>query len=320
MKRYTNRRFRIALMTMMPLGAVGLLWVTGWSLSPFGKRYLPDYYFDQLHAHHKNYVSGGERLVILNGTPVDSLRERQVVGVTKAVKIVEYSSSEASARFGEAGQYGATEIIGKDVEWVVSNAAIHRRRFNPDMILMHTGVPLPSKANPGHDAILASGESADTLYLGTTRYRSIRRDTANKIVLAPSRFFFANRYKRIPVSNRRLLVYRYNRLEATFMDVEVEGNDGVPYFYDERVVTFSRWVDNTVSAVMNRQQKTGKLINDGRLLAVNGKMLRGERLTRVQATRGKVIYLNGILATKKYGLKGYAGAVEISGNGLKFFR
>ena len=56
--------------------------LSAWSLTPFGKRYLPDYYFNQLHGHHKSYVSDGSRLVLLNGVPADSLREMQRVEVT----------------------------------------------------------------------------------------------------------------------------------------------------------------------------------------------------------------------------------------------
>ncbi len=309
----------IAITLVLVLGTAGVLSFLGWSFWPFGKRHLPDYYFIQLHEHHKNYVPEGKRLVVLNGVPVDSLNEKQRIGIAKATRIIEYSSAKALEQFGEAGRYGATEIIGEEAEWIISDSPIYKRRPSPAMLLTHTNVPLPNRMNPGRDAILMAGELTDTLYLGTVRYRHVVLDTIEKVMVTPSRFFYANAYKRKKVADRQLLVFRYGRQEASFNGVELSGSGERAYAYDDRVVDFGRWVDNTVSTVMKRGRKSGK-VNDVRLLVVNGKVLKGERtLSRVQATRGTVVYLNGIEAVQKYGMRGCAGAIEVTGNSVRFF-
>lgn len=308
------------LLILTVLIAMGVLWLFGWSFQPFGKRYLPDYYFIQLHEHHKNYFPEGARLVLLNGIPVDSIQEKQRVGVARATRIIEYSSSMAIERFGDAGRYGATEIMGEEAKWIVSDAAEFRRSYSPGMFLTHTGASLPNRMKPGHQAIYVVGELIDTLYLGVLRYRHVVQDTVNKlIVIDPSRMFFVNLYKRKEEPEKPLLVFRNGKLEASFTGVRVEGMGGNPYLYDDRVVAFGRWADNTVSAVMKRRRKTGK-IKDGRFVVVNGDALEDEQpLSRIQATRGTVTYLNGIDAVRMYGWKGRAGAVVVTGNSLKFF-
>ena len=60
----------------MIAGTVVVLQFSGWSIVPVGKRYVEAYYFRDLHAHHKNYLPRGDRLVILNGNLVDSIREK----------------------------------------------------------------------------------------------------------------------------------------------------------------------------------------------------------------------------------------------------
>src|SRR5690606_29755548 len=154
---------------------------SGYSIVPLGKRYVANYYFNDLHAHHKYYFPLGKRLIILNGEPVDSIRSRHIVGVAKASHIVEYSSTVAIERFGALAQCGATEIIGTDAEWLISEEPMHRLNWDPAMSFLHNNVELPNRIDPGEDAILACGDAADTLYLGTVRYRYQRRDTTDVI-------------------------------------------------------------------------------------------------------------------------------------------
>ncbi len=314
-----HRSHYLLLAFVVIVGVAGVLWLLGWSFWPFGKRYVPDYYFIQLHEHHKNYFPEGERLVLLNGIPVDSLQEKSRVGVARATRIMEYSSSAAIERFGDVGRYGATEIVGEEVEWIVSDIATYQQRYNPAMMFTHTGVSLPDRRNPGDAAVLVAGEAADTLYLGATRYRHVVLDTIEKVMVSAFRMFHVNSYKRKWSPDRPLLIFRYGRQEALFVGVNVEGAGEGLYTYDDRVVAFGRWVDNTVSAVMKRRRKTGK-VNDSRLVVTNGDVQEQKSpLSRIQATQGTVTYLNGIDGVKMYGWKGYAGAVAVTGNTLKFF-
>lgn len=302
------------------VAAAGFLTFMGWSLFPFGKKYVPDYYFNQLHEHHKNYFPEGKRLILFNGEPVDSIYEKLRVGVAHASRITEYSSVEALKRFGEAGRYGATEIVGEKARWIVSDALMYRRTYNPAMTFVHSGVPLPDLRNLGHYAVLVASDLADTLYLGVLGYRHVVDDTVNRvIVIDPSHVFFVNGHKRKRTSDRPLFIMRNGRREATLLGVEVEGKGGTPSFYDERVVDFGRWVDNTVCAVMQRNRRSGK-VADNRLLVVNGEVYEGVRpASRVQATQGTVVYRCGTEALRKYGWKGRTGAVEVVGNRLKYF-
>ncbi len=294
--------------------------LAGWSLFPFGKRYVPDYYFNYLHEHHKNYFPEGKRLILFNGLPVDSLQEKRWVGVAYASRIAEYSTAAALRRYGESGRYGATEITGEDAEWIVSGQPGFRGACNPAMAFVHSGVALPDIRDLGHHAVFVAGESADTLYLGKLGYRQVKEDTVDRIVVMdPSRMFFVNGYKRKPRLDRPLFIMRDGLHADTFFGVEVEGKGGTPYFYDERVVDFGRWVDNTVSAVMQRHKRSGKVADD-RLLVVNGEEYQGERpASRVQATQGVVVYRSGIEALPEYGWKGRSGVVEVAGNKLKYF-
>src|SRR5690606_26321059 len=134
----------------------------------------------------------------------------------------------------------------------------------------------------------------------------------------PDRYFYVNSHKSHQSSDRRLFVFRYGKQETVLTGVRVEGAGNKAYFYDDRVVAFGRWVDNTVSAVMKRHRTTGK-VNDARLLIANGEVLKGRRLSRIQATSGKIEYICGVKAVDIYGVKAYMGAVEVTGNDLKFF-
>lgn len=320
MTRFGNRRvFYVVFTVFVIVGTAVALQFFGWSIVPWGKKYVPDYYFSNLHAHHKSYFPMGERLIILNGEPADSLRLGHVIGVAKATRIVEYSNAAAMERFGPTGRFGATEIVGGDAEWLTSKESTDQPNWNPAMFFMHSNVTLPDRLNPGGDAILVAGSQADTLYLGAIRYRYRQGDTLSTISLTPSRFFYVNTYKNKSSPDRELHVVRYGKEEAVYSHVDVKGAGTRAYFHDDRVVAFSRWVDNTVSAIAHRRKQTGK-INDARLWMVNGTASDKLRpLSRIQTTSGTVTYLNGIQAVEKYGLKAYAGAVEVVGNALKFF-
>jgi len=132
MNRFHNRRLYYVVLVLGTIGGViAVLQFLGWSVIPFGKRYVANYYFSDLHAHHTNYFPLGKRLIILNGEPVDSIRPRHIVGIAKASRIVEYSSTAAIERFGASAQYGATEIIGTDAEWLISKEPNGRPNWNP---------------------------------------------------------------------------------------------------------------------------------------------------------------------------------------------
>lgn len=319
MTRFNTRCFYYSIFILALIaGAVVVLQFSGWSIVPFGKRYVGAYYFRDLHGHHKNYFPLGDRLIILNDTPVDSIREKGIVGVVGASRIVEYSSMVAMKQFGEQARGGATMIFGENARWLISEEE-NNPYWNPAMFLLHSNVPLPNRKNPGSKAILAAGEIADTLYLGTARYRYLAGDTANTVSLAPTQFFYVNGYKRSNMAERTLFIFRYGKEEAVYTNVQVSGSGAKAYFYDDRVVAFSNWVDNTVSAVAHRQKQKAE-ISDARLWIVNGKKMKGsEQFSRIQATSGIVTYLNGIKGVKKYGMSASMGVVMVTGRALKFF-
>lgn len=295
------------------------LWLSGWSLLPFAKRYIPDYYFHQLHAYHRGYFPEGDRAVFLNGVLIDSITGRGIIGVANAEKIIEYSSMAATEKFGSIGQYGVTEIFGENPKWLTGRSP---RKINPAMLFTHSGVPLPNKMNPRADVLIISGEMGDTLYLGSTRYRVVSEDTLNRVIITlANNTFSVNSYRKKGTSSRTVWVYRNGEPVEVLDNAVVDRSSGSGvYFYDDRVTAFSNWVDRTVSAIKKTDPKTGDIL-DKRLIVANGEVLGKERsVSRIQATDGTIVYLNGVEAWKQYGWKSVRGAIEVTGDPLQAFR
>jgi hypothetical protein len=286
------------------------VFLSGWSLLPFGKRCLPDYFFDNVSLGIKGYVRPNARLILLNDSIFHPEEGKYALGVSHASSIVEYSRKEAIEKFGDAGLYGAVEITGKKAQIFYGNEDTSRMNKKMALLFVHNTTTVPSRLNLGLDAIHSSGEMEDTLFLGSLRYR-LKGDSL--LILTPNDLYHVNTNKTKKGKSKRLLIYRNGKLDTILNgSVNIEGNiepGSNVYHYNESVATYHKWAANTLVGVLDHH----------RLLSINSKHIM-EPVSRVQATGGSVRYLNGIAAVRKYGLKGLHGAVEISGNSLKYFR
>src|SRR3546814_9419124 len=120
------------------------------------------------------------------------------------------------------------------------------------MAFIHSNVTLTDRSNPGGDGRFGAGNQADTLYLGTSRYRYRQGDTLSTISLTPSRFFYVNTYKGKTTPERKLFILRYGKQEVVYSGIDVEAAGDKAYFHDDRVVAFSQWVANTVDRKSTR--------------------------------------------------------------------
>ena len=132
-------------------------------------------------------------------------------------------------QFGKQARSGATVIFGENARWLISEDE-NIPYWNPAMLFLHSNVQLPNRKNLGSKAILAAGETADTLYLGTARYRYLAGDTTNTISLAPTPVFYVNGYKRSNMAERALFILRYGKEEAVYTNVQVSCSGEKAYF------------------------------------------------------------------------------------------
>lgn len=110
------RRKSLIIVSIFTL-AILAVYLSGWSLLPFGKRYLPDYFFDNVSLGIKGYVRPNERLILLNDSIFYPEEGKYALGVSHASTIVEYGRKKAIEKFGDAGQYGAVEISGNSLRY-----------------------------------------------------------------------------------------------------------------------------------------------------------------------------------------------------------
>lgn len=52
---------------------------------------------------------------------------------------------------------------------------------------------------------------------------------------------------------------------------------------------------------------------------VNGEIITEKEVSKVYATGGKIVYLNGVNGYYKYGFKAIFGVIEVTGTGVKYF-
>lgn len=284
--------------------------LSGWSLVPFGKRYLPDYFFDNVSSGIKGYVRPNDRLILLNDSIFHPEEGKYALGVSHASTIVEYSREKAMEKFGDAGQYGAVEIRGGKAQIFYGREDSVRMNKKMALLLAHNAGSVPSRLNLGLNAIHSTGEIDDTLFLGSLSYR-LKGDTL--LTLTPDNLYYVSNSETKKEKSRRLLIYHYGKLDTILNGrIKIEGNiepGSNVYTYNRGIAIYHKWAANTLVGVLGNHH----------VLTVNGKNIK-EPLSRVQATGGSVHYLNGIEAVKKYGIKGLFGAAEISGNSLKYFR
>ena len=284
--------------------------LSGWSLVPFGKRYLPDYFFDNVSSGIKGYVRPNDRLILLNDSIFHPEEGKYALGVSHASTIVEYSREKAMEKFGDAGQYGAVEIRGGKAQIFYGREDSVRMNKKMALLLAHNAGSVPSRLNLGLNAIHSTGEIDDTLFLGSLSYR-LKGDTL--LTLTPDNLYYVSNSETKKEKSRRLLIYHYGKLDTILNGrIKIEGNiepGSNVYTYNRGIAIYHKWAANTLVGVLGNHH----------VLTVNGKNIK-ESLSRVQATGGSVHYLNGIEAVKKYGIKGLFGAAEISGNSLKYFR
>lgn len=290
--------------------AMFAIYLSGWSLLPFGKRYLPDYFFDNVTLGIKGYVQPNERLIFLNDSIFSPEEGKHALGVSHASTIVEYGRKKAVERFGDAGKYGAVEIKGKEAHIFYGDEGAERIDKKRALLFVHNTASIPSPLNLGLDAIHSSGKVEDTLFLGSLRYR-LKGDTS--LILNPNDMYYVNIDLKRKGEDRRLLIYRNGKLDTMLNgSIHIETSNekgGRLYHYNEGIATYHRWAANTLVGIVDHRC----------LLSINGKYIT-EPISRVQTTGGVISYLNGIEAVRKYGLKGLYGAVEISGNSLRYFK
>ncbi|MEH6305632.1 hypothetical protein RYH73_08255 [Olivibacter sp. CPCC 100613] len=304
-----NRRKSLIAFSIIILVVLSIS-LSGWSLFPFGKRYLPDYFFDNVSSGIKGYVRPNERLILLNDSIFHPEEGKYALGVNRASTIVEYSRERAMDKFGDTGQHGAVEIRGSKAQIFYGKEDSVRMNKKMALLLAHNTSSVPSPLNLGLNAIHSTGEIDDTLFLGSLAYR-LKGDTM--LTLTPDNLYYVSNSEKKKEKSRRLLIYRYGKLDTILNGrIKIEGNiqpGSNLYNYNKSIAIYRKWAANTLVGVLGNRH----------VLTVNGKNIK-EPLNRIQATGGSVRYLNGIEAVKKYGIKGLFGAAEVSGNNLKYFR
>ncbi|RZL45686.1 MAG: M56 family metallopeptidase [Pedobacter sp.] len=294
--------------------------------------YSPNYVFDE----NNQYKSLDQRLIIINGVAVKD--NNKFYGVSNADKILFFNSKNATEKYGAKGKYGAVEVYGKPTvmtyqpEYVIADTAKFpapnpkkdQVKFPPP-IVRQTNLNFFAKRN--YKASSTHAPYADKRYI-LFNGKPVS-DTTFWGVFNATKIKHINSSEAIPTYGE---VARNGAVEIMGGIIKyIKPGDAVPPPPVEPPpapkkdqIKFPPPIirkDKTSFFPMRSVDKNGNVIRlDSRFIVINGKKIEDIKTFYGITNATKIIDLDAATAVKKYGKAAKYGAVEITGNNLKYLK
>lgn len=289
-------------------------------------RYSPSYVFDE----NNQYKSLEKRLIVINGNLISD--NNKYYGNSNADNIVFLKPKNSIEKYGVKGKYGAVEIYGKEPKLT----------FQPEYVIADTAkfpAPIPQKDQVKFPPPVVKPDSKDKFY---TRYG--RDKATGKIVLREKRYIEINGS---PIKDMATFYGVYNAESVKYYTkndainkygvkgehgaVEITGKD-IKYFaqitlpppppsQDQKFPPPIIRKDKTSFYPMRNVDKKGNVNSlDSRIIVINGKKIENIETFFGVTNASNAIDIDAATAIKKYGKGAKYGAIEITGNNLKYVK
>lgn len=301
-------------------------------------RYSPSYVFDE----NNQYKSLEKRLIVINGNLISD--NNKYYGNSNADNIVFLKPKNAIEKYGVKGKYGAVEIDGKEPKLT----------FQPEYVIADTAkfpAPIPQKDQvkfpppvvkqngkqwftPLYKKDAATGKPV----LNEIRYILINGNAIKNL----NTFYGVSNAESVRYLNNASAVAKYGD-KGKNGAVEIKGKN-IKYFDKITIpklpppveppppgyktkkdrVTFPPPTirkDKTIFYPMRSVDKNGNVNSlDARIIVINGKKVENIETFFGVTNASNVVDIDAATAIKKYGKGAKYGAVEITGNNLKYVK
>lgn len=292
--------------------------------------YSPNYVFDD----NSQYKSLEKRLIVINGVAISD--NDKYYGNSNAERIVFLKSKNAIDKYGIKGKFGAVEVYGRTLtykpEYVIADTA----KF-PAPVLNQDKVKFPSPIvkkddNKWFTPLYKKDATTGKPVLNEKRYIVINGSAVKDI----TKFYGVSNAESVRYINNKSASAKYG-VNGKNGAVEIKGKN-IKYFDKVTIPTLPSVEpppisqdqkfpppiirkDKTSFFPMRSVDKNGNVNSlDARIIVINGKKIDNIETFYGVTNAKNVVDIDAATAIKKYGKGAKYGAVEITGNDLKYVK